>query len=106
MHQGNQRADHHTGAGTDQSGDLIAQGFTPAGGHQHQRVVALYQGIDNGLLFTAKLVVAEDMFENGVGIGLHGREYTRGAGTMTSGQQAFDCHDGVVAFWACGWERV
>ncbi len=59
VHQGDERRDHHAGARPDQRGYLVAKGLAAAGWHQHQRVAAADQVLDDLLLVTAERVVAE-----------------------------------------------
>ncbi len=61
LHQRDQRAHHHAHAVADQRRNLVAQGFTAAGGHQHQGVVAVDQVVDDGALFATKVVITEDV---------------------------------------------
>ncbi len=61
LHQGDQRAHHHAHAFAHQRRDLVAQGFTAAGGHQHQGVVAVDQVVDDGALLATKVVITEDV---------------------------------------------
>ena len=61
LHQRDQRAHHHAHAVAHQRRDLVAQGFTAAGGHQHQGVVAVDQVVDDGALFATEVVIAEDV---------------------------------------------
>jgi hypothetical protein len=51
------------GISTSACRDLEAQRFAAAGGHQHQRVAARHEGVDDGGLFAAKRGVAEDAVE-------------------------------------------
>ena len=63
LHQRNQRRHHHRAAIAQQRRDLEAHRFAAAGGHQHQRVTACNQGIDDGRLVTTEFGVAENTAE-------------------------------------------
>ena len=60
LHQRDQRRDHHADAGPDQRRDLVAQRLAAAGRHQHQRVAAADDVLDDLGLLAAEGVVAED----------------------------------------------
>jgi hypothetical protein len=59
LHQRDQRRYHHAGALAQQRRHLVAQRLAPAGGHQHQRVAAEGDALDDGRLGVAEAVVAE-----------------------------------------------
>ena len=59
LHQGDQRRDHHRGAGREQRGQLIAQRFATAGGHHHHGVAAGHHRLDHLTLAGAEVMVAE-----------------------------------------------
>ena len=44
---------------------LVAQRFAAARGHQHQRVAAATNVLDDGRLLAAEVVVAEDLAQHG-----------------------------------------
>ena len=60
LHQADQRADHQRDAGHQQGGQLIADGFACAGGHDAQGVFALQKGVDQGFLAGAEGFIAEN----------------------------------------------
>ena len=60
LHERDQGRDHHPGPVPDQGRDLVAQRLAAAGGHQHQRVLAADQVIDDLLLAATEGVVAEN----------------------------------------------
>ena len=43
---------------------LVAQALTTTGGHEHQRVPAGHDVLDDGLLGTTKLLVAKNVTKN------------------------------------------
>jgi hypothetical protein len=47
----------------DAGGNLVAQRFTAAGGHDRQRVLAVEDAVDHALLAVAQLLDAEDGIE-------------------------------------------
>ena len=59
LHQRDQRRDDHAGAVPHQRGDLVAQRLAAAGRHQHERVAAGDDVVDDLLLLAAERVVAE-----------------------------------------------
>ena len=63
LHQRNQRRHHDRAALAQQCRDLEAQRLAAAGGHQHQRVVARHQRIDDGGLLAAERGIAENAVE-------------------------------------------
>jgi hypothetical protein len=63
LHQRDQRRHHHRAAFAQQRGNLEAQRLAAAGRHQHQRVAARHEGVDDGRLLAAKRGVAEDAVE-------------------------------------------
>ena len=63
LHQRDQRRHHDGDAWTHQRGDLETEAFAAAGGHQHQRVAALGNMIDNLPLLSAEFGIAEDIIE-------------------------------------------
>ena len=63
LHQRDQRRHHHCAAVAQQRRNLEAQRLAAAGGHQHQRVVAGNQGIDDGRLVAAEFGIAEHTAE-------------------------------------------
>src|SRR5699024_2555744 len=44
--------------------DLVAQGLPAAGGHEHDRVSAAHDLVDDGRLLTPELLIAEDIVED------------------------------------------
>ena len=44
--------------------NLVAQGFTAACRHDHERVATLQRGLDYRLLLSAKLGIPEDIFQD------------------------------------------
>ena len=60
LHQRDERGDDHAGALAQQRGHLVAQGLAATGRHQHQRVTAAGDVVDDLLLVAAERVVAED----------------------------------------------
>ena len=68
VHQGDQRRDHDGGAVAGllacDGRDLVAQGLTAAGGHQHQRVAAGHHMLNDGLLRAAESVIAKNLAQD------------------------------------------
>ena len=60
LHQRDQRRNDNAGTRAQQCGDLVAQRFAPARGHQHQAIPASDDVIDNLCLRAAKSRVTED----------------------------------------------
>ena len=60
LHQGDERRDDHAGAGAHQGRDLVAERLAAAGRHEHERVAAAGQVVDDLLLAAPERVVAED----------------------------------------------
>ena len=77
LHQRDQRRDDHPDARPDQRRDLVAQRLAAAGRHQHQRVAAADDVVDDLLLLAAEGVVAEDPAEHVEG-GVVGRAQGEG----------------------------
>jgi len=78
LHQRDQRRHHDRRALAQQRGDLVAQRLAAAGGHQHQRVAAGRDLLDDGLLLAAEGGIAEDVFEDvqrAAGLGRGGRRH-------------------------------
>jgi len=73
LHQRDQRRHHDARARPQQRGNLVAQRFAAAGRHQHQRVAARRDMLDDGLLFAAKGGIAEDIAQDLPWGGCHGR---------------------------------
>jgi hypothetical protein len=75
-HERDKRGDDHTGTGPDQGGNLVAQGFSAAGGHEYDRIPAADDLVDDGRLLTPELLIAEDIVKDieggGRGCGGHG----------------------------------
>ena len=67
LHQRDQRRDHQRRALAQQRGQLVAQRFAAAGGHQHQRVAAVGDMRDDLLLRAAERRMAEDRVEQAQG---------------------------------------
>src|SRR3546814_4688956 len=61
--QRDQRGDHDPAALAQDGRDLVAQRLAATGGHQHQRVVAAGDVVDDGGLLAAEGGVAEDLLE-------------------------------------------
>ena len=68
LHQRDEGGDDHPGAAADQRGNLVAEGLAAAGRHQHERVAARDDLLDDLLLGAAEGVVAE-----------HPAQYVQGA---------------------------
>ena len=64
LHQRDQRRDDDADAGPDQRGDLVAERLAAAGRHEHERVAAGDDVLDDLGLLAAERVVAEDALEN------------------------------------------
>ena len=68
VHQRDQRADDDrdalAGAMADDRRDLVAQALAAAGRHQHQRVAAAGDVVDDGFLQAAEFGVAEDLVQD------------------------------------------
>ena len=68
VHQGNQRRYHHghtmTSALTHDGRHLVAQAFAAACGHQHQRITAAYNVIDDVGLWASKGVKTKDLVQH------------------------------------------
>lgn len=77
LHEGDERGDDDGGAGEEECGELIGEGFASAGGEEGEGGVAVEEGVDGGFLTAAEGGVAEVVAE-GVG-GSHG-EGTDGRG--------------------------
>ncbi|CFE02616.1 Uncharacterised protein [Bordetella pertussis] len=60
LHQGDQGGNHDTGAFAHQRGHLVAQRLAAAGRHQHQRVAAADDVLDDGLLVATEGFVTEN----------------------------------------------
>ena len=73
VHQRDQGADHHAdalpGTVSGDRRDLVAQAFAAAGRHQHQRVAAIAQVVDDGFLRAAEGAVAKDFLQDRQGNG-------------------------------------
>ena len=82
FHQGDERGDHHPDAFSHHRGDLIAQRFSPAGGHERQRVAAAGDMADNLRLRGAKRGVAENAPQNVQRDGVSGGGRWDGRGGM------------------------
>ena len=76
LHQGDERGNDQGHAGSQQSGDLVAQRFAPAGGHQHQRIFPALDMIDHLLLEPAKFRVCKSLAQN-FQCRVHDRQYGR-----------------------------
>ena len=63
LHQGDQGRNYQGDPGEQQGGDLVAQGFAGAGGHDAQHVPALEQGINQGFLTGAEGSVSKILFQ-------------------------------------------
>ena len=68
LHQRDERGDDHPGSAADQRGNLVAERLAAAGRHQHERVAAGDEVLDDLLLGAAEGVVAE-----------HPAQYVQGA---------------------------
>jgi hypothetical protein len=64
LHECDQRGDDDTGAGSDQSRDLVAERLAATGRHEHERVAALDHALDDRRLLTPERLVAEDAMED------------------------------------------
>ena len=60
LHERDERRDHHPDAGSVQRRDLVAQRLAAAGGHEHERVAAVHDVLDDLRLAAAEGVVPED----------------------------------------------
>ena len=72
LHQRDQRRDDDRDAVAQQGGNLVAQGLSAAGGHDHQGVAAAGHVIDDRFLLAPKRVVSEHAFEDLVRRAVHG----------------------------------
>ena len=63
LHEGDERGNHYGRPVHDQGRKLIAKGFATACGHEHKRVPALHQVLDNGLLVSLESVVSKERFQ-------------------------------------------
>ena len=63
LHQRDQRRHHQRHAVAQQGRDLVAQAFAAAGGHQHQRVAAVGDMLDDVALHAAERRVAESVLK-------------------------------------------
>ena len=63
LHQGNQRGDHQGNPLQQQGGNLVAQGFSPAGGHNAHHVPPGQDAVNKGLLPGPEAVVPEVLFQ-------------------------------------------
>jgi hypothetical protein len=80
LHQGDEGRDHHARARPHQRGDLVAERLAAARRHEHERVAALHDAVDDGRLLAAERLVAEDPvqdLERGSGGGDHDLQGTR-----------------------------
>jgi len=68
VHQRDQRRDDDAGAVAHERRNLVAQRLAGAGGHQHQRIAAGDDVIDDGRLVAAERVVAEHVAQHGTRI--------------------------------------
>ena len=68
LHQCDERRHHHAATLAHQSGDLVAQRFAAAGGHDHHGIVASNEGVDDLVLGWAEGVEAEDRLQYGAGL--------------------------------------
>jgi hypothetical protein len=59
LHQRDQRGDDHAGARSDQRGDLVAERLAPACRHQHERIPAAGDVVDDLLLRAAEALETE-----------------------------------------------
>jgi hypothetical protein len=59
LHEGNEGRDHHAKAGAEYGGDLIAERFAAAGGHQDQGIVPGQHMVNDCLLVAPEIVVAK-----------------------------------------------
>jgi len=66
-HQGDQRRDDDTRAGAHQRRNLVAKRFAAPGGHQHQRIAACNQRLDDFALAAAKIAESEDLAQDPAG---------------------------------------
>ncbi len=71
LHQRDQRAHHQRRPPAREAGELVAEGFTRAGGHDQQHVGARCGGAAHRLLITAERGEAEDGFEEAGQVGRH-----------------------------------
>ena len=69
VHQGDERGDNDGNALAHQGGDLVAQRFAAAGGHQHEGAVALDNGVDDLGLVAAEVGIAEGVLQDLLGGG-------------------------------------
>ena len=73
LHQRDERRDDDAGAGADHGGQLVAERLAAAGGHEHERVTAGDQVVDDLLLVRAVLGEAEDLAQQGASGARRGR---------------------------------
>ena len=64
LHEGDQRRDDDAGALPDQRGHLVAERLAAAGGHEHERVAAADDGVDDLGLLAAEGVVPPDAVQH------------------------------------------
>ena len=73
VHEGDERGDDEGRAASGERGELVAEGFARAGGHDEQDVAAIGCCFADLLLVGAEVAVAEDAVEqSGEGFGLGG----------------------------------
>ncbi|SCF80088.1 hypothetical protein GA0115255_106882 [Streptomyces sp. Ncost-T6T-2b] len=60
LHEGDQGGDDDAGAPPDQGRDLVAEGLSAAGRHEHDRVAARHHMLDDRALLAAERLVPED----------------------------------------------
>ena len=66
LHQGDEGGDDDGGPFHHQGGELVAQGFSAAGGHQDKRVPPFNQMLDDAQLVTLEGVEAEKLLQLGL----------------------------------------
>ncbi len=64
LHEGDERRDDDSAAGSQQGRNLVAEAFAAAGGHEHQGVAAVAHMADDLLLATAEGWIAEDSLQD------------------------------------------
>jgi hypothetical protein len=72
LHERDQRGDHHADTGADERRDLVAERLAAAGRHQHQRVAAADDVLDDRALLPPERGIAEHAVQRLDGGGMSG----------------------------------
>ena len=75
LHQGDEGGDDDRRSLHHQGRKLIAEGFSPAGGHQHEGIASADQVLDNALLVTFEGIVTKEILQLCPNLFLHLRTY-------------------------------